>query len=817
MVDKIKGGIKGVKTTDCIAVLTLFFSSVLFFCDILLGRFLFTERDLAPYFIPPRFFWVESIKRGDFPLWNPYQFSGHPFFANPQHGLSYPLNGLFFLLPFDVAFNVIIILHFFLGGLFVYLCVRDLGVKPSGALLSGLIFMLSGFLLSVHSLLSCLLSVIWTPLILLFFGRAMANKGLKNEVLTALFMAISFLGGGIEIVYGNFWALLLMVFFYPRSDLPLPQDRLQRFKSIGNTYLIRFKGLFRVSVLFFFLSAIQLIPFLELYFHSIRGHGLSYQEATIWSFSPKDILLFFLPDAYGYFLDMKKYWVAQCWFKTLYMGGLPFLLSLIFFISGKGRKVFLILMLFSIFLALGRYNPFYPLFFKYIPFFNGIRYPAKFLYLFILVLSVTAGLGFHRLIELSGALKRRGLRNLPVFLSLISGLFLLFLILGHQEILHFLKGIEIDFPDFNLLAVNFSNAKRFIFYLALFFLFIRIGIENEWKGWVKGLLLLFLVADLFGNMGFYGKEKTTDYFQKTRGLEKITATPGFFRVFSTPKTTSIDTTILIENASPLEILKEKHLPSMNLLHGVHDIWGIDVIRPKRGNDLYKALTETPSISATNLADLYGVRYVVSVTAIENDPRFELIYSRTEGLQGKEEDLVKENTVKLYRCRNDDHRGWVVRDFRVMDPTAILPRLTSRDFDPRTIVFLEEKPPFPGLANIPAHNRSVSSKGIPSQRHNFHEDRAEILSESNNRLRLAVNAKEDSLLVVNDTYFPGWRAYVDGHEEKIYRADYAFRALPIRSGDHDVLFVYDPLSFKLGAAMTFLGMMACIWTLKKRIP
>ena len=94
---------------------------------------------------------------------------------------------------------------------------------------------------------------------------------------------------------------------------------------------------------------------------------------------------------------------------------------------------------------------------------------------------------------------------------------------------------------------------------------------------------------------------------------------------------------------------------------------------------------------------------------------------------------------------------------------------------------------------------------------------EILSETNNRLHLAVNAEEDGLLVVNDTYFPGWKAYVDGHEERIYRADYAFRAVPIRSGNHDVLFVYDPLSFKLGAAMTFLGMMACIWILKKRIP
>ena len=36
-------------------------------------------------------------------------------------------------------------------------------------------------------------------------------------------------------------------------------------------------------------------------------------------------------------------------------------------------------MLFSLFLSLGNYNPLYILVFKYVPFFNGIRYPVKFL------------------------------------------------------------------------------------------------------------------------------------------------------------------------------------------------------------------------------------------------------------------------------------------------------------------------------------------------------------------------------------------------------------------------------------------------------
>jgi len=181
--EKIKIKITWVKSTDFLAGLALFFASIFFFYDLFDGKYLLTERDLGPYFIPPRFFWVENIKHGVFSFWNPYQFSGHPFFANPQHGMLYPLNGLFFLFPFDLAFNTIIVLHFFLGGLFTYLFLKDLKVNSIGALISGLIFMLSGYILSVHSLLTILLSSTWTPLIMMFFRRAISGMALKMKLL----------------------------------------------------------------------------------------------------------------------------------------------------------------------------------------------------------------------------------------------------------------------------------------------------------------------------------------------------------------------------------------------------------------------------------------------------------------------------------------------------------------------------------------------------------------------------------------------------------------------------------------------------------
>jgi len=771
---------KRVRGGEVLVILTLFFTSLLFFYDLFEDRFLLTERDLGAYFIPPRFFWLNSLKDGDFPLWNPYQFCGHPFFANPQNTLLYPFNVLFFLLPFDIAFNWTILLHFFLGGMFCYIFMRGLKTSHTASLLSALILMLSGYLLSIHSLLNTLFSVIWTPLILLFFKRSLDRPQFKNEILVSLFMTLSFLGGGIEIVYGNLLVLFLMTIF----SLFHPGGSWRR------GIFLRLRSLFIITLFFFLLSAIQFIPFLELWMNSIRAKGITYQEATTWSFSPKDFVLFFLPDFYGYFLDMKKYWISQCWLKTLYIGGLPFILSLVYFFAQSSdpfcRRLFLSFLFLSFFLSLGRYNPLYPLVFHYVPFFNGIRYPVKFFYLFIYILSITAGLGFEKLREFSLTNRGKGLKSLFFTLSLLSAFLLIFFLLSHQAIEAFLKEKGIDFPNYNHLSTNLYHAKRFLFYLALFCLLLVIGHELKWKGWVRGLLLFFLILDLFGNMGFYGKERISDYFRKTKIQEMVSRGEGNFRVFSTPKTISMDTPILTSHPREIEVLKEKHLPSFNMLFRIRDIWGIDVIRLRRAEALYQTFIYSPSISATRLLDLYGARYVISLTPIEDESRFELVYAAMEGLEGEREEILKGNTIKLYKNKNPVVRASLYKNYKVMDEQSILRRLLSPDFDPESEILLEETPRI-----LPSRTKRVKGE-------------VRVIKESNQRLLLEVVSEEEAILFLNDTYYPGWKAFVDGQEERILRADYLFRAIVLPKGKHKVEFIYRPLSLRLGMFFSLTG-------------
>ena len=75
--------------------------------------------------------------------------------------------------------------------------------------------------------------------------------------------------------------------------------------------------------------------------------------------------------------------------------------------------------------------------------------------------------------------------------------------------------------------------------------------------------------------------------------------------------------------------------------------------------------------------------------------------------------------------------------------------------------------------------------------------ARIVSTDPDRLVIDVDVKREACLVVADTEYPGWRAFVDGKERRIQRANVAFRAVALKRGDQRVEFVYEPKSVLLG--------------------
>jgi hypothetical protein len=73
------------------------------------------------------------------------------------------------------------------------------------------------------------------------------------------------------------------------------------------------------------------------------------------------------------------------------------------------------------------------------------------------------------------------------------------------------------------------------------------------------------------------------------------------------------------------------------------------------------------------------------------------------------------------------------------------------------------------------------------------------------------------VVLSDVWYPGWRAWVDGVEVPIYRTNFAFRGIYLAApGEHTITLRFDPLSWKLGGAVTLATLAALAITAWPRI-
>jgi uncharacterized membrane protein YfhO len=74
------------------------------------------------------------------------------------------------------------------------------------------------------------------------------------------------------------------------------------------------------------------------------------------------------------------------------------------------------------------------------------------------------------------------------------------------------------------------------------------------------------------------------------------------------------------------------------------------------------------------------------------------------------------------------------------------------------------------------------------------------------IKIQVTSSQPGFLVLSDTYYPGWNAYINGSKVEIFRANYAFRAIEIDSGNHNIEFKYEPVSVYLGAIVSLISML-----------
>ena len=96
--------------------------------------------------------------------------------------------------------------------------------------------------------------------------------------------------------------------------------------------------------------------------------------------------------------------------------------------------------------------------------------------------------------------------------------------------------------------------------------------------------------------------------------------------------------------------------------------------------------------------------------------------------------------------------------------------------------------------------------------------ARILSYTSQEVQIDADTNHPSLLVLNDSDYPGWKAYVDGRQARVYPANYMFRGVLLTPGKHMVRFAYEPASFVTGAVLSGIGLLCLaafvLWSLRR---
>jgi len=731
------------------------------------------------------------VAAGEFPLWNPYVFLGMPFVANLQSAMFYPLNWLCVALPFAQAINWGIVLGVYLSGVFTYLLARVLGIGWQGAVIAAMTFMFGApQLLRVYEGHWChLCAITWVPALFLCAEQLMRTGRWGWALGGAGALGIQLFAGHPQYV---FYASIALV-AYCAGRLVFVWLEQRSVRAIAR----RAGGLMVMYATGVILAAVQMLPSLELLAQSSRRERLGYTWIAQYSFPPENLLAMVVPSLFGDGPRIEYWGRFNVWEMSPYVGVVALALAVVALVSVRRRTTWLWAGVgaLSLLLALGEHTPLLKAAYLTIPGFDLFRTPARFLCPMALCAAVLAGFGADALWR---GTRERLSRGHVVAVWAVAGVALimaagLWLMPAQRWAAAFRlamgAGARVYFdpshatPAFvarALAAARRSAAVSFglTFALAAVTSIAAVRARRSRGAGAPSFLSWGLVILVATDMFLFG-HKYLDTFNTREWTwnEKVAA-------WLRPRQPVRVTTPATWGAGP----------SDPMMYRVASLEGIEPNVPRRFHDVFWLSQDEPLDQQRTayrlrrdspLLDLLNLRYVVT---------------RQEPDQGDAAaPVMASGGLAVYERRRALPRAFVVHDFVLCrDRAAQMQAL--QQIDPARKAVLEEDP---------AIRPVMPARVEPAPR---------MISYTPEAVRVRVQLATPGLLVLSDLYYPGWRATVDGVRAPILRADYVLRAVALPAGEHEVTFVYSPLSFRLGAwmsglawaALAMYGLAAMMW-------
>lgn len=706
-----------------------------------------TLRQIYPW----KTFVINSFKNSSLPLWNPYNFSGAPLLANIQSAVFYPFNILYFFVGQKLGWLMLVILEPLLASIFMYAFCRQIKLSIFGAFVSSIAFSYSLFMSVFLEYNTFFHVILWLPLILYVFEKLIIRVNVFYLLLFVAGIVFSLLGGHLQLSVLVFGFVVVYIFF-----------RLLNSKNIKK---IRYSILFIcLLTLGLGISGIQLLPTFELIQFSSRvPQSYEFLRSSLL-IQPYQLILFLIPDLFGN-PATRNYLIQDTYpGNAVYIGLVSFVFAL--FSLRLIRRNYFVCFFFIISIILLLFlvrSPFSDFFYRFnIPLFSTSS-PTNAIFLLSFSMSILAGFGI-------GSWQKTNKKLFPLIILTITGIFIVIWLFV------LINGGKISMRNLLYSTIIFSIFGA-IFLIGTF-------VQNR-KNVSAILLIGITLFDLF-----YFFQKFNPFvpsqliFPSTHITTWLRNNAGVNRVWGYAAA-AIEANFATEYSffSP-----DGYDPLYPKSYG-------EFIQASRDGKINTTFTNfsrsdaviAPGFGETDLAmnesrlkvlDLLGVKYILdrkeNASSQKTFPldRFLLVF--------------KNDGWRVFENKKALPRAFLVSKYEIAKTSQEFEKIFfAKNFDPSKTIILEED------LNLPAGKAG-------------HQSSIHTVSYTPNKVTFKTNADGARLLFLSDTYFLGWKAYVDTHETKVYKANYSFRAILVPSGSHKITYVYEPESFSLGIKITIIS-------------
>ncbi|PID29328.1 MAG: hypothetical protein CR982_02960 [Candidatus Cloacimonadota bacterium] len=734
----------------------------------------------------------------EMPLWDRFITSGLPF-VDAMHGDTfYPATILKFFIPLYKALGAKLVIHVFLAGVFMFIFLRNFGMKRISSFLGALSYMTAPmFVTLVHPGHDAKMYVAALfPLAFNFLHKYMYGKGVRNLIYLGFIVGLMILSSGVHVTYFGLW----LIFFYFIFIV------IRRYKKSKDLKGLFFNGSnFALSMIFgLVIGAVSLLPPYLYKEYSIRGTDAktSFEHAISWGLHPEEAVSLIVPEFCGEgsskqvlidqmasqngiskdrvieYYDKNRlgeersrrgdtYWGRNMFkLNSEYSGILPIIFTLLGLFIYRGRYkshliFFSVTALFFLLYSLVDHTPLFYLAYKLIPGVKLLRGQSMSMYLFTFSTVTAMTIMFNYIENFVGKeyndiVKKR----FKIFGGVIAVLFIIPLV---PSLFNSLFGTGV-MPDSSYIPQIRVGAI-----ISIIITIIALVISDRF---IKGKLTIMVFTIIMGVLIFGDTYRVNKKFIKTVDRADLGV-----KFSSDPLIDQLKDQLEKE---PFRVLNANGYSRNELgIHGIETLGGFHDNELKwhryyRGvnkdgvNTDKNIMSGLSSGNINNLLNISGVKYILF-----------------KGQDGKPQ-VIPNNSYMP--------RAWTVGKYEVVSDDNAPQRMLNSEFDFKNTILLPEKIDFTPRSD----NKEVG--------------KVKDYRWEGNSCIIDVDMKENGILFVSDNYMPHWKVTdQNGKDHTIYRANLTYRAIPLEKGEYHLSFNYESTPYIVGKYLTVLGILITLLT------